>query len=109
MSVDEVILVGKQLPRLASVRSVDGNRRLIAIRWAVGPRAGRSETVDLSPLIDCYKLYAPLRGDHTLFATVHLLNEGTAIAWGKDDEIDMSAASIERLAEETMTVSRSTA
>jgi hypothetical protein len=103
MSADEIIQVGKPLPRLASVRCVDGNQRLIGIRWATGPRAGRTEIVDLSPLIDSHKFYAPLREGATTFATVHLVNDGAAIAWGDDDEIDMSASSVQRLAEETMT------
>jgi hypothetical protein len=33
----------------------------------------------------------------------HLIEDGNAIAWGDDDAIDMSATSIERLAEEAMT------
>jgi hypothetical protein len=49
------------------------------------------------------KFYAPLRKAPQLFATVHLINGGSAIAWGHNDEIDMSAQSVARLAAQMMT------
>jgi hypothetical protein len=102
MSANDIVRTGKPLPRLASVSSVDRDNRLIRVVWSRGPRAGRRETVDLSPLIDTHKFYAPLRGSK-LFDSVHIINDGSAIAWGANDEIDMAASSIQRLAEETMT------
>ncbi len=89
-------------PAIASLEVVDGQRRLIAVRWAAGKRLGRTDQVDLSPLIDAYRFYAPLRKDPSLFGTAHLIDDGYAIAWG-DGDIDMSATSVERLAEEAMT------
>jgi hypothetical protein len=103
MNATDIIDTGRPLPRLASVRSIDGAHRLIRVAWAEGPRAGRTEPVDLSPLVDTHKFYAPLRGRSKLFDSVHLINAGNAIAWGDDDAIDMAASSIQRLAEETMT------
>lgn len=103
MSVTETIDTGQALPRLASVRPIDGAHGLIRVTWAEGPRAGRTETVDLSPLVDTHKFYAQLRGRSKLFDSVHLINGGNAIAWGDNDSIDMAASSIQRLAEETMT------
>jgi hypothetical protein len=103
MNATDMIDTGKPLPRLAAVRPVDGPHRLVHVTWAEGARAGRTETVDLSPLIDTHKFYVPLRDRSKLFDTVHLINDGAAIAWGGDDAIDMAAASIQRLAEETMT------
>ena len=44
------------------------------------------ETVDLSPLVRCFKFYGKLRKDQSLFETVHLIEDGEAIAWGDDDE-----------------------
>jgi len=102
MSADK-IQTGKPLPKLARVSCVDGTRRQVSVLWLSGPRARRSETVDLSPLIDSLKFYTPLRKDAKLFATVHLINGGSAIAWGDKDEIDMSASSVQRLAAQTMT------
>jgi hypothetical protein len=48
------------------------------------------------------KFFRPLRNDPALFATVHPIDYGTAVAWGDDEEIDLSAGAILRLAEETM-------
>jgi hypothetical protein len=48
------------------------------------------------------KFFRPLRNDQKLFATVHPVDYGTAVAWGDDEEIDLSAGAILRLAEETM-------
>jgi hypothetical protein len=48
------------------------------------------------------KFFRPLRSDPALFATVHPIDYGTAVAWGDDEEIDLSAGAILRLAEETM-------
>jgi Helix-turn-helix domain len=89
------------MPKLASVRPAGG--LAIKVAWSRGPRARRTETVDLSPLIRSFGLYKRLRTDRALFRTVHLIEAGEAIAWGDDDGIDMAATSIERLAEEALT------
>jgi plasmid stability protein len=81
---------------------VSGQDRVVAVRWAAGKRQGREDRVDLSPLIDTLRFYGPLRKDPALFDTAHLIDDGYAVAWG-DDAIDMSAESVERLAEEAMT------
>lgn len=86
------------LARLASVRPISSQGRLIIVRWASGSRAGRTEVVDLSPLIDIEKSYAPLCSDAMLFASIHLIDRGTAVAWGYE-EIDMPADAIRHLAE----------
>ncbi len=75
----------------------------VAVTWADGARAARSEIIDLSPLVNSLKFYKPLRNDAALLATVHLVEDGHALAWGDDDAIDMAATSVERLAEEAMT------
>jgi hypothetical protein len=89
-------------PAIASLEVIDARHRLVAVRWASGKRRGRADRVDLSPLIDAYRFYAPLRKDADLFGTAHLIDDGYAIAWA-DGDIDMSATSVERLAEEAMT------
>ena len=89
------------LPRIAQMRVVD--HLVIELTWAVGIRAGRTDVVDLSPMINAFKHYRPIRDDRALFATAHLIEEGGIIAWGNDDSIDMAADSIEALAEETLT------
>ena len=103
MSAAELVSTGVKLPRIKEVRCVDGKRRIVSIAWARGPREGRTDRVDLSPLIDTFRFYRPLRNDPALFASVHVMNRGSALAWGNADEIDMAADSVMRLAEETMT------
>jgi hypothetical protein len=102
MSADK-IQTGKPLPKLASVSCADAIRHHLSVRWRSGPRANRIETVDLSPLVGSLKFYAPLRKNAALFSTVHLTRGGSAIAWGENDEIDMAASSVQRLAAQTMT------
>ena len=100
MSATEMISADRDLPFLKSVQTA--GELAVEATWASGDRAGRKEVVDLSPVIGQFRLYAPLRGDASLFATVRLADDGGAIEWG-DGSIDMSAASIERLASEQMT------
>jgi hypothetical protein len=85
-------------PRIANVEVVDD--LTLRILWSSGIRANRVDVVDLSPLINSLKFYRPLRKDPSLFRTVHLIEHGTIVAWGEDDEIDMAAESIEELAEQ---------
>jgi len=44
----------------------------------------------------------PLRDDTDLFRTAHASAGGSNIAWGEDGSIDLSASTIERLADEAM-------
>jgi len=97
-----IVDTGVPSSTIASIDDVDGRRRIISVRWAAGKRKGLLDQVDLSPLIGTHRYYAPLRNDPALFETVHLIDNGYAVAWG-DGAIDMSAASVERLAEEAMT------
>ena len=97
-----MITAGTTSPAMGSLRVIDGNHRVVALTWLAGNRLGRTEVVNLSPLIDTHKFYAPLRRDAALFKTARIIDDGYAIAWG-DGSIDMPASSIERLAEEAMT------
>lgn len=100
MSVASHIVAGS-MPKLASVRPAE--KHSIIVTWSEGPRAPRIEAVDLSPLICSFKVYKGLRTDRALFESVHVVEDGNAIAWGDDDSIDMAATSVERLAEEALT------
>src|ERR1700758_4128808 len=102
MSATEKIDSGIPMPLIAAVRAVDAENRVVEVTWSDGNRRGRTDAVDLSPLIETHRFYRPLRNNVTLFDTVHVVDNGEAVAWG-DDTIDMSADSIERLAEEPMT------
>ena len=99
MNATEFIDSGIPTPRIAKLW-VSGDLRLEII-WAEGLRAGKTEEVDLSPAINSYKFYRPLRDNDKLFVTAHLVDEGNAVAWG-NNEIDMSAETIETLAQESM-------
>jgi hypothetical protein len=96
----ETIRVGDPMPLLASVAHHDGME--IAVSWRSGLRAGKADVVDLAPVVMTYRIYRPLRDDIEQFKTAHITSDGTAIAWGTDDRIDMAATTVERLAEETM-------
>src|ERR1051326_1100736 len=102
MGATERVDSGIPMPLIGSICPVDAENRLVEGTWAEGNRLGRTEVVDLSPLIDTHRFYRPLRNDTALFDTVHVVDNGEAVAWG-DDAVDMSADSIERLAMETMT------
>ena len=87
---------GVPTARIAKLRVAVDLR--LAVEWAEGARAGRSDEVDLAPAVNSYKLYRPLSGNAALFATAHLIDDGHAVAWG-DGEIDMLADTIETLAQ----------
>ncbi len=88
------------MPHIGAVE-VCGDR-CIKVEWIGGPRVGITEIVDLSPLINKYRFYAPLRDDRDLFATVNVADEGTTLEWA-DGEFDMPATNVEELAEGQMT------
>jgi hypothetical protein len=101
MSAIDRVSVGDPMPRIEKVSPVSATS--IEASWRTGRRQGSSSAVDLAPLIFSLKSFAPLRNDEALFRTVHVVEDGAAIAWGAGDELDMAAATVERLAEETMT------
>jgi len=87
------------MARIAAIR-VAGPASL-EISWADGARAGRTDQVDLTSVIGTYKVYRPLRNNPELFASAHVVDEGYAVAWNGFD-VDMSAETIETVAEESM-------
>lgn len=100
MSETDVVQVGPPMPRLGSVRA--DNDFCIRVTWIDAGNPDLATNIDLAPIILTYKFYRPLRDDPELFRTVHVANNGTAIAWGKNDKIDMAATTIEHLASEVM-------
>ena len=101
MSGIDNAVVGKKLPRLRAVSFHSGYE--VAVEWNHATRNGSLDIVDLAPLLFRLKFYAPLRENSVLLSTVRVINDGSAIAWGGDDELDMAATSVLRLAEEVMT------
>lgn len=107
MSAADTIVVGRKLPRIRSV--VHHARYEVEVSWSGTTRDGATEVVDLAPLIFRLRFYAPLRDDESLRRAVHVVNDGTALAWGETDDIDMAAVSVLRLAEDIMSAADFTA
>jgi hypothetical protein len=83
----------KTLPRIEEVAA--GEQPLtLRVRWAEG---GES-LVDVSGMIEAFRIFAPLRSDPEMFAAVTVGEYGTHVAWS--DEIDMAASTLWRLAQE---------
>lgn len=101
MSGTDKISVGDPMPMIESVTPQPGCS--IRVRWSAGRRQGMTSDVNLAPMIYSFKIFAPLRDDAALFATAHVVEDGAAIAWGDDDQIDIAATTVENLADEAMT------
>ena len=83
----------KTLPCIVSVAA--GNKPLtLRIRWDKGDES----LVDVSGMIETFRVFAPLRHSPDLFRQVRLGDLGTDIVW--TDEIDMAADTLWRLAQE---------
>lgn len=93
------IRVGDALPRIRAVHPRANWQ--IEVVWNDSSDT-KPVIVDLAPALFSYKIYRPLRDDRQLFETVHVSANGAAVAWGPDDAIDMSASTIEHLADEMM-------
>lgn len=91
----------KPMPVMAGIKAAAG-RHCVSVSWLEGVRAGRCEVVDLSPLIDKFKLYEPIRDNDAAFHSLELVDDGRTIEW-LGGVVDMAATSVERLAGEQMT------
>jgi DNA-binding transcriptional regulator YiaG len=83
----------KALPRIAAVSPGDKPLTL-RVRWL---RDGES-LIDVSAMIETFKVYTPLRHSPALFREVRVGEYGTDVMW--TDDIDMSADTLWRLAQE---------
>jgi hypothetical protein len=83
----------KTLPRLAAV-SAGKKPHTLRLRW----EHGEVHTIDVSSLLEKFRIYAALRQNATLFKRVRVGEHGTDIVWS--DELDMSADTLWRLAQE---------
>jgi len=83
----------KVLPRIAAVTPGDEPLTL-RVRWDKGDE----NLIDVSGMIESFRVYAPLRQSPELFRQVRLGEYGTDVVW--TDEIDMSADTLWRLAQE---------
>jgi DNA-binding transcriptional regulator YiaG len=83
----------KNLPRIVAV-AADKKPLTLRIQW---DRAEESR-VDVSGLIETFRVYEPLRRSPNMFARVRVGEHGTDVVWS--DEIDMPADTLWRLAQE---------
>lgn len=83
----------KVLPRITAV-TPDAAPMTLRVRWDKGDES----LIDVSGMIESYRLYAPLRQSPELFRQVRVGEHGTDVVW--TDEIDMSADTLWRLAQE---------
>jgi DNA-binding transcriptional regulator YiaG len=83
----------KVLPRIAAV-SVGKKPLTLRIRWDRGDES----QVDVSGLIETFRVYEPLRRSSKLFAQARVGEYGADVVWS--DNIDMSADTLWRLAQE---------
>lgn len=83
----------KTLPRIASV-SAGEQPWTLRIRWD----RGEESVIDVSGMMESFRIYAPLRQSPELFRQVRLGEYGTDVVW--TDAIDMSADTLWRLAQE---------
>ena len=99
MIANEIFDTGRPIPRIAAVRATGPGE--IEVHWVDGDHAGSLDRVDLAPVIGSYKVYRALRDDAERFATVHVVEDGYAIAWDGVD-VEMTSELIAECAEETM-------
>ena len=98
----DIVTVGRALPKLASVEPGNG-RYDVQVTWAAGARVGRTDTVDLAPMIFTFKVFKPLRDGAMAFDTVRLGDYGASIVWPENEDLDIGADAIEEMAEQIMT------
>ena len=84
----------KALPRIVAVSADKKKPLTLRIRWE---KADES-VVDVSGLIETFRVYEPLRRSPELFAQARLGEHGADVVWS--DDVDMSADTLWRLAQE---------
>jgi DNA-binding XRE family transcriptional regulator len=83
----------KILPRIVTV-SPGEQPMTLRVRWD----KGEGSLVDVSGMIQSFRVYEPLRQSPELFRQVRVGEHGTDVVW--TDEIDMAADTLWRLAQE---------
>lgn len=83
----------KILPRIAAV-SAGKKPHTLCIHW----ERGGETVVDVSAVLEAFRVYAPLRESAALFRRVHVGEHGTDVVWS--DTLDMAADTLWRLAQE---------
>lgn len=100
MSVIKAEIDPRPMPLIGHIHALDD--LCVEVTWSAGTRAGRTEIIDLSPIINRYRVYAPLRARPDVFGTVSVENDGQLLEWA-NGHFDMPATNVEYLAEQQMT------
>jgi hypothetical protein len=90
MSDSDIIRVGEPLPVIAAAAPAGG--LAVRVQWA----DGRSDVIDLNPLVARYRMLRPLKSDSARFAGLRVGLRGSSIEWG--DDMDIGAETLEFLA-----------
>ena len=90
LTKDEIITVGRPLPRLAAADALDG--RKLRLTW----RSGKTDVVDLAPVLESRRLFVRLRSDDALFRALRVSDDGDAVEWPGED-LELSAVWLARL------------
>jgi DNA-binding XRE family transcriptional regulator len=91
---------GEEIARITKVRTAGD--RVLQVRFG-GDR--RDTTIDLTGLMARSTHFAPLMDDAEAFAAVEIVENGLGVAWPVDTKwgrLDVSAATLRRIAEEQM-------
>lgn len=102
MSETDIVTVGRPLPKLRSVAPGPGPFSVV-VEWAEGPRVGRTDIVDLAPVIVTYKVFKPLRDGTVPISDVRVGEWGASLVWPGHGDLDIGAETVEELAEAAMT------
>ena len=89
-SDDDIISVGKPIPKIASCEPLDGRRARIS--W----RGGESFVVDLRPALSVHKSFVDVLRDDALFQSGQVSDFGDCVEWA---DAALAATWIEELAE----------
>ncbi len=87
---DDIITVGKLIPRIASAKALEG--RMVEIAW----KDGSTKLVDLAGPLASRRVFIPLRADDALFRSLHVSEYGDALEWSGPD-LEFPASWLDRL------------
>jgi hypothetical protein len=90
MTDDDIITVGRAIPRIAKAVPLDGRR--VEITW----RDGGAKVVDLTAALVSRRVFIPLRADDDLFKTLRVSEYGDALEWDGPD-LEFPASWLDRL------------
>jgi len=100
---DDIITVGRPLPRLASATPAGDRRVHVVLRYPDGETV--ESNVDLAPTLTSKRIFASLREDDDLFATMRMTEDGTGLQFSELDshgntDLEISVDWIEHLIEQ---------